>query len=122
MSQTLDSMTLPNYANDGFQEIHDPVFSKNITLNGTLYVDTTGTFRSGWRITYKTLTAAEYNAIRAKYEKQFENQVFLNFSDDRLGINTSCFLSMPRERNIKWNGGYVEGLVITLEPQSADSL
>ncbi len=121
MAQKIDGLTLANYANDGFQEIMVPNYSKNYTLDATLHVDFFNG-RLGWRITFDILTAAQFTALKAKYNKQFTNNTFLRFEDDEMGINLDVFMSMPDDRNIKWRGAAVKDLTITLEPQHADDI
>lgn len=115
------TVILPNYARDGFQEINDDRVAKNYPLAGNMYVDTFSQ-RNGWRVSFDTLTAAEYDELRAIYQDQFDNEEFLTF--DRTGLSgdiQSVFLSMPQERNIVWNQEAVIGLQITLEPEDANS-
>lgn len=115
------SVTLPNYARDGFQEQIIPAHAKNYPLAGNMYVDFFSR-RNGWKITFEAITAAEYDSIRQLYDDQFTNQEFLTF--DRTGLSgdlQKVFLNMPGERNIVWNQAAVLGLQIILEPQNAIS-
>lgn len=115
------SVTLPSYARDGLQELIQPNFARNLSLDGSLHVDFFNN-RGGWRITFDTLTASEYASLRAIYDDQFDNQEFLTF--DRTGLSgdfDTVFLSMPQERNIVWDQQAVLGLTITLEPENAIS-
>lgn len=115
------SVTLPNYARDGFQELLTPNIAKNYPLAGNMYVDFYNT-RGGWKITFDAITAAEYEALRAIYDDQFANEEFLTF--DRTGLIgdfTSVFLNMPPESNIVWDKQAVLGLQIVLEPENANS-
>lgn len=115
------TVTLPNYARDGLQELIVPNFAKNISLNASLHVDFMGT-RGGWAITFDAITAAEYADLRAIYDDQFDNEEFLSF--DRTGLSgdiVSVFMSLPSERNIVWDQQAVLDLTITLERANADS-
>ena len=115
------TVTLPNYARDGFQELIIPNHAKNVTLSGKLYVDFYSK-RGGWKITFDAITAVEYASLRSLYDDQFDNEEFLTF--DRTGLSgdiESVFLNMPPERNIVWDQQAVLGLQITLEPENADS-
>lgn len=118
---TSRTVTLPNYARDGFQELIVPMHAKNVSLSGKLYVDFYNK-RNGWRITFDAITAAEYAELRALYDDQFTNEEFLTF--DRTGLSgdlQQVFLNMPGERNIVWDQQAVLGLTITLEPEDAVS-
>lgn len=115
------TVTLPHYARDGFQELITPNIAKNYPLGGNMYVDFYNK-RGGWKITFDTLTAAEYAELRAIYDDQFTNEEFLTF--DRTGLigdYESVFLNLPAERNIVWDQQAVLGLQIVLEPENADS-
>lgn len=117
-SRTVD---LPNYARDGYQKLITPNTAKNITLSGKLYVDFFNN-RGGHKFTYDTLTADEYNDLRAIWQDQFTNEEFLTFDPTGLsGDYQSVFLSLPAESNVVWDQAAVLGLVITLEPEDADS-
>lgn len=115
------SVTLPNYARDGLQEQIIPMHAKNYPLAGNMYVDFFSR-RNGWKLTFDTLTAAEYADLRQLYDDQFNNKEFLTF--DRTGLSgdlQSVFLNLPAERNIVWNQSVIIGLQIILEPQNAIS-
>jgi hypothetical protein len=115
------TVTLPNYAREGLQELITPNAAKNVTLGGTLFVDFFNQ-RGGWKITFDAITAAEYAELRQVYDDQFTNEEFLSF--DRTGLSGDIepvFMSMPPERSIVWNQEAVLGLQITLEPEHANS-
>lgn len=113
----LGGLQLPNYAT--LKEVTQPNLSKNVTLDGSLYVDFYNN-RRVWEISWKYLKPAEYNAIRAKYDLQFTSQTMLQFIVDPLGLFVPVFISI-NEKNIKWNGQLIEGFTITLEEQYAIS-
>ena len=113
----LDLLKLPDYGT--LQEITQPNAAKNITLSGELYVDFYNNRRS-WQISWKYLKPEEYNAIRAKYDKQFATQTMLQFIVDPLGLFVPVYITI-NEKNIKWNGQLIEGFSITLEEQYAIS-
>lgn len=113
----LGGLRLPDYAT--LKEITEPNVAKNVTLDGSLYVDFYNNRRK-WEISWKLLKAAEYDAIRAKYNLQFSSQTMLQFVVDPLGLFVPVFISI-NEKNIKWNGQLVEGFIITLEEQYAIS-
>lgn len=121
LTSTSRTVTLPNYARDGFRELIIPNHAKNTSLSGKLYVDFYNK-RNGWKITFDAITAAEYADLRALYDDQFANEEFLTF--DRTGLSgdvVQVFLNMPGERNIVWDQQAVLGLTITLEPEDAVS-
>ena len=115
------TVVLPNYARDGFQRMDSLLAAKNYPLAGNMYVDFFSR-RGGWKITFDTLTAAEYAELRAAYEDQFDNEEFLLF--DRTGLSGDLeyvFLNLPAESNIVWDQAAVLGLQIVLEPRDAAS-
>ena len=113
----LGGLRLPDYGT--LKEITEPNVAKNVTLDGSLYVDFYNNRRK-WEISWKYLKAAEYDAIRAKYNLQFSSQTMLQFVVDPLGLFVPVFISI-NEKNIKWNGQLIEGFTITLEEQYAIS-
>lgn len=113
----LDSLTLPNYLE--FKELTDSNATKNITLDGALYVDLRS-WRRSWQVSFKHLTSSEYDSIRAKYEKQFTDATLLNFVCSSEGIDTMVYMEIS-DRNPKWNGTLVVGYSITLTEQGAFS-
>jgi hypothetical protein len=118
---TTRTFTLPNYARDGYQELTVPNIAKNYPLGGNLYIDLFNQ-RGGYKITFDTLTAAEYADLRAIYQDQFDNEEFLTF--DRTGLSgdyESVFLNLPAESNVVWDQQAVRGLQIILEPENANS-
>lgn len=119
MKLYLGTLTLPNYANDGFKEITDPNVAKNVALDGTLYVDFYNNRRK-WEINWDYLEPAEHNAIKALYNAQFTNETFTYFGVPALGINVPVYINII-DTNRKWNGSLIEGFGIILEEQYAVS-
>lgn len=119
MKLYLGDLTLPDYANDGFREITDPNAAKNITLDGTMYVDFYNNRRK-WEIKWDYLTPAEYNSIRALYDEQFSNEAFTYFGVPELGINVPVYINIV-EVNRRWNGSLIQGFAVVLEEQYAIS-
>lgn len=119
MSQFIDGLQLPKYTS--MSEIVDPEITRNLSISGKLLVDGLYT-RRGWKYRYQIMEAATYAQLRAKYDKQFTLGTFLQFTDDELSVNAMCLLTLPKERDIIWNKAAVEDLVVTFEPQNADSL
>lgn len=113
----LDGLLLPHYS--GFEEVTEPNASKNYTLDGSLKVDFRNNRRM-WQISWKLLTIAEYEALRAKYDKQYNEQTFLTFHINDISLWTPVYMSIPTIK-IKHNGQYVEGFSIMLEEREAIS-
>lgn len=113
----LDTLRLPDYGE--LKEITQPNAAKNYALDGSLYVDFYNNRRS-WQITWKLLTVADYDLIRAKYDKQFSTQQMLQFIVDGLNLFVPVYISI-NEKSIKYNGQLIEGFSITLEEQYAIS-
>lgn len=113
----LDQLLLPDYG--ALREITQPNVSKNTTLNGELYVDFYNN-RRAWEIRWNFLKPEEYDAIRAKYDKQFAQQEMLMFVVNNLNLFVPVYINI-NDKNIKWNGQLIEGFAITLEEQYAIS-
>lgn len=109
----LDGLILPLYS--GFKEITKPNIAKNVSLDGSMYVDFYNNRRC-WEISWDLLKIDEYDAIRAKYDKQFTNQVFLPLDIVGKGIYVYCYINI-KDKDIRYNGQYVEGFSIMLEEQ-----
>jgi hypothetical protein len=97
----------------------DPIESKNITLDGTLYTDFINN-RRAWVVGWEKLKAADYDIIRAIYNRQYTTEnipiVFLV----EYGISAPMKLEIS-DRNIRLNGEIIEGVTITLLEQYAVS-
>ncbi len=113
----LDGMLLPNYGT--LKEITQPNAAKNYTLNGELYVDFYNN-RRVWEISWNFLEMAQYELIRAKYNKQFSQQAMLLFVVNNLNLFVPVYINI-NDKNIKWSGQLVEGFAIILEEQYAIS-
>lgn len=115
------TLELPNYARDGLQRLDSLMAAKNYPLAGNMYVDFFSK-RGGWKITFDTLSAADYSSLRGLYDDQFTNEEFLRF--DRTGLSGDIeyvFLNLPGESNIVWDQSAVLGLQIILEPRDASN-
>ena len=91
----------------------------NVTLDGSLHVDYVN-YRRGWKVSWKYLTSAEYDSIRAKFNSQFADEVFHNFGIPEYSINAPVYMKID-DKNIKWNGSIVENFSIELIEQDAVS-
>jgi hypothetical protein len=97
----------------------DPIESKNFTLDGTLFTDFINNRRS-WVVGWEKLKAADYDIIRAIYNRQYTTEnipiVFLV----EYGISAPMKVEIS-DRNIRMNGEIIEGVSITLLEQYAVS-
>jgi hypothetical protein len=112
---------LPKYSN--LTEKINPIIAKNRTVSGKLFVDYRAKTRL-WTISWDWLTLAQYQAIRAEYDRQFTTGGMLAFSISGPNVtvaNGLAFMDMPSERKIKFAGQWVQGLSITIEEQNAIS-
>lgn len=116
------SVTLPNYAVGGLGLGFKQNLAKNYPLGGNMYVDFFNT-RSPLRVTFDVITREEFEEIKALFNDQIANKEFLKLTDPDLGLSDySVFLSLPDETALQWNRSATQGLVITLEPENADSI
>lgn len=113
----LDQYQLPDYAE--LTEITQPNVAKNVTLDGSLYVDYFNN-RRAWEIKWAVLTPDEYDAILAKYNKQFSQDTMLMLIVNNRGLFVPCFMSIS-DKKPKWNGQRIVDFSITLEEQYAIS-
>lgn len=116
------SVTLPKYAVGGLGLGFKQNMAKNYPLAGNMYVDFFNT-RSPLRVTFPEITRAEFESLKLLFNDQITNQEFLSLTDADLGLTDhSVFLSLPEETALKWNRSVADGVVITLEPEYADSI
>jgi len=125
MAMTLTSSSrtveLPKFAPGGLQELIPQNIAKTVTLGGRLSVDVLNV-RAGYRINFDVITEAEYQQIRLIWNDQVNNNEFLEFNDPELGkVDWLVWLSLPEERDLRWNKSAVQGLTITVEPRDANS-
>lgn len=114
----LGTIVLPKYAT--LSEQPQPQVAKNYTLAGGLVVDYKSTRRI-WTVTWNWLLKADYDAIRAEFDRQFSQATMLAFSmSGDLALSARlAYLDMPDPRQIKFSGQWVKDLTITIEEQSA---
>lgn len=113
----LDGLLLPDYGE--LKEVTTPNIAKNITLDGSLYVDYFNNRRS-WEITWNFLNPDEYDAILAKYNKQFSQDTMLMLVVNNRNLFVPCFMSIS-DKKPKYNGQRIVDFSITLEEQYAIS-
>ena len=113
----LDGLLLPDYGQ--IREIINENLGKNITLDGSLYVDYYNN-RRGWEIKWDYLTPDEYDLIRAKYDKQFSQDTMLMLVVNNINLFVPCFMTIS-DKKPKWNGQRIQDFSIVLEEQYAIS-
>lgn len=108
---------LPLYST--LRERIEPLESKNVTLDGTLYTDFINNRRS-WVVGWEKLKSSDYDTIRAIYNRQYTSEnvpiVFLV----EYGISAPMKFEIS-DRNIRLNGEIIEGVTVTLLEQYAVS-
>ncbi len=125
MSMTLTSssrtITLPEYAVGGLTPLKQQVIAKNYSLKGKLTVQRLNV-RGGYRITFETLTRAQWEEIVQIWEDQFTNEEFLELVDPDLNEEGALhYLNIPEEHDLRWNKQATQGMQIMLEPRDANS-
>lgn len=109
--------TLPLYKT--LQEKIDPIESKNITLDGTLYTDFVNNRRS-WVVGWEKMKASDYDIIRAIYNRQYVTEAIPIVQIPQYGVTAPMKVEIS-DRNIRLNGEIIEGVSITLLEQYAVS-
>lgn len=97
----------------------DPIESKNVTLDGTLYTDFINNRRS-WVVGWEKLKAADYDIIRAIYNRQYTSESYPIIFLVEYNISAPMKVEIS-DRNIRLNGEIIEGVSITLIEQYAVS-
>lgn len=125
MAMTLTSSTrtivLPEYAQEGLKPLMVQSIAKNYSLGGQLTVDKLS-IRGGYKITFETLTRAEWQGIVNIFKDQFTNNEMLVLNDPDLSeSNSQYFLNIPEEQDLRWNKQATQGMQIVLEPRYAIS-
>lgn len=108
---------LPLYST--LSEKLDAIESKNFTLDGTLFTDFINN-RRGWVVGWSKLKAADYDTIRAIYNRQYTTESIPIIFLVEYGISAPMKLEIS-DRNIRLNGEIIEGVTITLLEQYAVS-
>lgn len=110
MDIILGGVTLPNFG--AISEIITPNANENVTLDGSLYVDFINV-RRGWRLEWESIKAADYDTIRAIFNAQFTTGTFPTLVIADESVNTTVYVKL-NDRNIKYNGALVSGVVLEL--------
>lgn len=122
LESSIRSVTLPNYAVGGLGLGFKQNMAKNYPLGGNMYVDFFNT-RSPIRVTFPEITREQFEELKTIFNDQITNAEFLTLTDPDLGLSDlSVFMDLPDETPLKWNRAVADGVVITLEPENADSI
>lgn len=121
LTSSIRTITLPKYAPGGLQEIIGQNIARNESLGGKLSFDILNV-RGGYKISFDTITEDEWADIRLVWNDQITNKEFLTFNDPDLDkTNWVVWLTIPTERDSRWNKSAVQGLTIMIEPRDANS-
>ena len=111
---TLGTTVLPAYTE--ITGIITPNASENVTLDGSIHVDFVNK-RRGWKIRWNLLDATYYEQIMTLYNLQFSSGNFNNLTIDTEGITALPVYMKISQRDIKYNGGFVENFELELIEQ-----
>lgn len=117
VTDSAGATTLPLYST--LNEKLDPIESKNVTLDGTLYTDFVNNRRS-WVVAWDKLKAADYDVIRAIYNRQYTTESIPIVQIPQYGVTAPMKVEIS-DRNIRLNGEIMQGVSITLIEQYAVS-
>lgn len=101
------------------QEMPEPIISENETLGGSIYVDYTANRRS-WKVTWDKMTVTNYNLIRAKYDRQYTQNVLPVIRIPDKGVNRFCHLRISNI-NPKHDNQYVDDFELIIKELGAIS-
>ena len=101
----LNGQALPMFRAENFKELLKPNESDNQTLDGSIYTDFIGLNRS-WQVKWPRLTDTQYDAIRALFDYQYENETYLTLEIPYYSIDTTAKLEIS-VKDIKWDGCYI---------------
>lgn len=108
----LNGQALPMFRAENFKELLKPNESDNQTLDGSIYTDFIGLNRS-WQVKWPRLTDTQYDAIRALFDYQYQNETYLTLEIPYYSIDTIAKLEISA-KDIKWDGCYIYDFSITL--------
>jgi len=108
---------LPLYGT--LKEQVDPIESENITLDGAMFTDFTSN-RRAWMVGWDNLKAADYDVIRAIYNRQYNTEAIPLVQLVEYGIIAPMKFVIS-DRNIRLNGEIISGFTLTLKEQYAVS-
>lgn len=113
----LGTTVLPLYST--LKEQIDAIESENITLDGSMYTDFTSN-RRAWAVGFENMKAADYDIIRAIYNRQYANEAIPIVQLVEYGIIAPMKMVIS-DRNIRLNGEIISGFTMTLKEQYAVS-
>lgn len=117
VTDSAGTTVLPLYST--LKEQIDAIESENITLDGSMYTDFTSN-RRAWAVGFEKLKAADYDTIRAIYNRQYLNETIPTVQLVEYGI-VAPMKFVISDRNIRLNGEIIEGFTLTLKEQYAVS-
>lgn len=88
------------------------------TLDNSLYTDFSGNRYSSWTFNYDSLTEAEYDLIREKYDAQFIDYQYPTLSIPYYSVTDQPVRMYINEKNIWKHCGDVKGVQITFRETS----
>lgn len=117
MTIVFDTYTLPAPSN--FKEEAVPLYSKTYSLSGTMTVDYRAVRRK-WTLGWDWLEKADYDLIRAKYDKQFTSGLLsLTITNGALSVGPiSAHLDIGQVQR-KYESQWIQGFSVTFEEQDA---
>lgn len=117
VTDSAGTTVLPLYST--LKEQVDPIESENITLDGAMYTDFTSN-RRAWAVGFDKMKAADYDIIRAIYNRQYATEAIPMVQLVEYGIIAPMKFVIS-DRNIRLNGAIIEGFTLTLKEQFAVS-
>jgi hypothetical protein len=114
---TLGGVELPD--SNILLETTEPNETDVRTLDGTLDTDFINQLR-GWTITWRRLSAANYDAIRAIFDAQYTNEAYPILLIPYYNIEVPVKVNIST-KNIRFDGDCIIDFTITLQEQYAIS-
>lgn len=107
----LNNQLIPKHLN--LTQIAEPNQAKNLTINGTLYVQYFNNRRS-WEISWSLLSRDEVQILLDLYYYQFENAMPLNLNIPGRDLNVFVYMNISKD-DIKFNGQYSNSFSVKLD-------
>ena len=117
VTDSAGTTVLPLYST--LKEQVDPIESENVTLDGSMYTDFTSN-RRAWAVGFDNMKAADYDIIRAIYNRQYVTEAIPTVQLVEYGIIAPMKFVIS-DRNIRLNGEIISGFTLTLKEQYAVS-
>lgn len=117
ITSTLNGDAMPPIEQEFLQTPID-IAEDIVTLDNSLYTDFTGNRHSSWTYNYESLTQAQYDALKASYDDQFEAYQYPLLSIPFYSVEDVPCRMYINERNIWDNCGSVQNVQITFRETS----